>query len=129
MAVTPDALVGLFLRAQRTGDSSLETAAPVSRDNFLNDLKSLASELEQFESPAPHFPTSFVKSNVEIHSEPPVTMPTPTVKPASQSSLDTKSNELIQDVKKQLNLSSDNEVIRLLLVLGYERAKTIFPSK
>src|SRR4051812_46707755 len=51
LANTPDALVGLFLRAQRNGDASFESMAPVSRDNFMNDLKNLASELEQFDVP------------------------------------------------------------------------------
>lgn len=49
LAQTPDALVGLFLRAKKTGESSLESVAPVSREVFRQDLKHLAAELQQFE--------------------------------------------------------------------------------
>jgi hypothetical protein len=51
IATTPDALVGLFMRAQRYGNSSLEADAPVSSQNFMSDLKSLAEGLKQFEDP------------------------------------------------------------------------------
>jgi hypothetical protein len=52
LATTPDALVGLYLRAQRFGSSSLEADAPVSSQNFISDLKNLAEGLKQFEGPA-----------------------------------------------------------------------------
>jgi hypothetical protein len=52
LATTPDALVGLFLRAQRFGNSSLEADAPVSSQSFMSDLKNLAEGLKQFEGPA-----------------------------------------------------------------------------
>jgi hypothetical protein len=51
LATTPDALVGLFMRAQRYGNSSLEADAPVSSQSFMSDLKSLAEGLKQFEGP------------------------------------------------------------------------------
>jgi hypothetical protein len=51
LATTPDALVGLYLRAQRYGASSLEADAPVSSQNFMSDLKNLAEGLKQFEDP------------------------------------------------------------------------------
>jgi hypothetical protein len=51
LATTPDALVGLFMRAQRFGNSNLETDAPVSSQNFMSDLKNLAEGLKQFEEP------------------------------------------------------------------------------
>jgi hypothetical protein len=51
LATTPDALVGLFLRAQRFGNSSLEADAPVSSQSFMSDLKNLAEGLKQFEGP------------------------------------------------------------------------------
>ncbi len=49
LAQSPDALVGLYLRAQRYGHASPETDAPVTSQNFVNDLKSLAEGLKQFE--------------------------------------------------------------------------------
>lgn len=46
---SPDALVGLYLRAKRSGESSLETASPVGHQQFLTQLKTIASEqLPQF---------------------------------------------------------------------------------
>ncbi len=51
LATTPDALVGLYVRAQRFGASSLEADAPVSSQNFMSDLKNLAEGLKQFEDP------------------------------------------------------------------------------
>lgn len=51
LATTPDALVGLYMRAQRFGSSSLEADAPVSSQSFMSDLKNLAEGLKQFESP------------------------------------------------------------------------------
>ncbi len=51
LATTPDALVGLFMRAQRYGASSMELDAPVSSQNFISDLKNLAEGLKQFEKP------------------------------------------------------------------------------
>jgi hypothetical protein len=52
LATSPDALVGLYLRAQRFGNSSLEADAPVSSQAFMSDLKNLAEGLKQFEGPA-----------------------------------------------------------------------------
>lgn len=51
LAITPDALVGLYMRAQRYGASSMEADAPVSSQVFMSDLKNLAEGLKQFEEP------------------------------------------------------------------------------
>ncbi len=51
LADSADALVGLFLRAKRSGDANLETSVPASTENFRANLKTLAAELEQFSSP------------------------------------------------------------------------------
>ncbi len=50
-AASPDALVGLYLRAQKFGPGSGEADAPVSSQNFIHDLKHLAEGLKQFEDP------------------------------------------------------------------------------
>lgn len=47
-ATTPDALVGLYTRAQRFG-SVAEADAPVSSQNFMSDLKNLAEGLKAFD--------------------------------------------------------------------------------
>ncbi len=67
LATTPDALVGLYMRAQRYGNSTLETDAPVSSQNFMSDLKSLAEGLKQFEQPPNHHQPS---SNVSHGYQP-----------------------------------------------------------
>jgi hypothetical protein len=51
-ATTPDVLVGLFMRAQRFGESNPESDAPISSQNFMSDLRNLAEGLKQFEGPA-----------------------------------------------------------------------------
>ena len=49
LASTPDALVGLYLRAQRYSQTTAEGDAPISSQNFISDLKNLAEGLKQFE--------------------------------------------------------------------------------
>jgi hypothetical protein len=77
LATTPDALVGLFMRAQRFGNSSPEQDAPVSSQNFMSDLKSLAEGLKQFEQPAPE-----IRS--EIRNEAPRAIPPEPQRPEAQ---------------------------------------------
>ncbi len=114
LATTPDILVSLFLKAQRNGNESLDTP---SIQNFKNELKSLAGMMGELDSkPAP----------------PSVVMPTvaPTIPPIVQTlvpaQLDPKSQEMVTEVRAQLNLSSDTEVVRLLISLGYHRAKSLY---
>ncbi len=51
LAQTPDALVGLYLRAQRSSSVTSETDPPVTSQNFISDLKHLAEGFKPFESP------------------------------------------------------------------------------
>lgn len=140
MASTPDALVGLFLRAQRNGEVSLESNAPVSRENFVNDLKNLASELEQFDhTPSTHGRAAAAQTQVVAPSPSLHLIQTQTTQTVAQiqngnaldffGQIDPKTKELIQDVKDQLNIQSDTEVLRMLVVLGHERIKPLFPAK
>jgi hypothetical protein len=61
LAQTPDSLVGLYLRSQRFGQSSLDSDAPVSAQNFLSDLKNLAEGLKEFEGPKDQAPMKSFK--------------------------------------------------------------------
>jgi hypothetical protein len=159
MAGTPDALVGLFLRAQRNGEASLESVAPVSRDIFISDLKNLANELEQFEGPSGFInqggqqfveQTSVSKETInrtrtatqaplithadttpivypsqkEIPPPPAVTTTIPFTN--DQLNLDQRSIHIIQSVKLRMNLSSDQDALRLLLVMGEEKVNAMF---
>ena len=65
------------------------------------------------------------KKNQEPLSEtntPPLTASQPPIQ-----ELDSKTLEILTEVKKNLNLSQDYEVIRMLVALGYERVKQLFP--
>lgn len=125
LATTPDILVSLFLKAQRNGGESLETP---SIQNFKNELKSLAGMMGDLESrPTPGstiIPPPQTAGPAIPVSLTPLSQSAPT--PAVSTQLDSKSQEMIAEVKKHLNLSSDIEVMRLLISLGYHRAKTLY---
>ena len=206
LATNPDALVGLYLRAQRYGNSNLETDAPVSSQVFMNDLKNLAEGLKQFEenegksgsapSGAPvqasmlksyatksstfgnapsanssganganpfvlGFSLSSVKSqSPESASSTQLGMPlsysapaattapsapipisnsqsnsnslqAPPPPPAAPSAsvgplpLNERSQQMIQEVKAALNLSSDAEAVNMMLALAYKNLKNL----
>jgi hypothetical protein len=135
LATTPDILVSLFLKAQRNGDESLDTP---SIQNFKNELKSLAGMMGELEN------------GKAVHSAPPPPnpLPNPTLAPQpvfhaqsvniqnnhhsvaaprlTNNQLDPKSQAIISEVREHLNLSSDLEVIRLLIALGYNKAKNLY---
>jgi hypothetical protein len=54
-ATTPDALVGLYMQAQRGGlpAPGFDAEAPVSSQAFMSDLKNLAKGLEEFDDSRP----------------------------------------------------------------------------
>lgn len=134
MAGSPDALVSLYLKAKRSGESFSEGLAPQSKENFKNDLRNLASELKAFNNgvaPANH-----------LEPEPPIpprenlnfTEPKPPRKENQDhrsplNYLDMKSYEMIVEIRNRLNLSSDTEVLRMLITIGYDRIKDILPHR
>jgi len=117
LATTPDALVGLYMRAQRYGHSSLETEAPVSSQAFMSDLKNLAEGLKQFEEPQPQKRTSVTSSPVNsaptTHHEVPL------------SGLNQRTWAMIHEVKNELNLSSDADAINMMIALAYKSLKNL----
>jgi hypothetical protein len=132
LATTPDILVSLFLKAQRNGDESLDTP---SIQNFKNELKSLAGMMGELESPpvqqqqtpppqsqqqAPK--AVFHAQSVNIQNNHHVA-PAP---PAMHTQLDPKSQAIVNELREQLNLSTDLEVLRLLISLGYNKAKNLY---
>ena len=182
-ADNPDALVALYLRAKRSGESLVDVA-PVSERTFRENLKNLAAELQQF-SDAPEGPTqSFAMAATaapprisipldsdqifgqthpvqtqqmpftsppagQVHHVPPTTQthqvppylpppaatPPTSVPPTFNSSvkaefdqigqLDQRSRNTIQEVQHRFNLSSETEALRMLIVLGEERLRTL----
>lgn len=145
---TPERLVSLYRKSQRLDQNN---DAPVSSKKFIDDLKNLATSLNEFSTPVtstpsrkPDIPTpvSVTKpSPVETFVEPKIepkkmvsstststissfienkTM-TSTVTTDSTDELDSISQSRIQEVQKRFNLSTENEALRLLITLGFEK--------
>lgn len=134
LATTPDILVSLFLKAQRNGDEALDTP---SIQNFKKELKSLAGMMGELDSKQPVIPMA--EPPVATPQPPPVAPQQVLVQQAKQvniqnnhvsvdltSQMDAKSKAMIAEVREQLNLSCDLEVIRLLVSLGYHKAKSLY---
>jgi hypothetical protein len=145
MAQSSDALVALYLRAKRHGDGPAPKAdAPASVESFRHQLKTLATDLQQFitedekarmasslpqiddfkEEPRPQIPQQRPIPSPPVHNyHPPA--PTPMAQPQATLALDSQSLEILKKVRNHLNLSSEMEALRMLLSLGYERLQTL----
>lgn len=118
IASSQDMLIGLYLKAQRNGDASLETP---SIQNFKQELKSLAGIMGDLQPSAkPQATTSSVSPQAQHHAQ---------YSTATQhlitSALDPASLQAIAEVKQTLNLSSDTEALRALIALGHKQFKKI----
>lgn len=137
LATTPDILVSLFLKAQRNGDEALDTP---SIQNFKNELKSLAGmmgELEGKKSPTPTAPPVPQPTPAPLAAQRQAPLSHATQSPPVQTAgnmlavdvvnqLDAKTKAMISEVREHLNLSSDLEVMRFLISLGYHKAKSLY---
>lgn len=134
LATTPDALVGLYSRAKRFGNSSLESDAPVSSQNFMSDLKHLAEGLKQFEEPAPiprpqqrqstpsHAPQTHVPLSGPVHGN---QMAHDGMTGSLAGVLNDRGWAMIQEVKSQLNLSSDAETVNMMVSVAYKSFRNL----
>lgn len=150
MATTPDILVSLYLKATRDGDGALDRP---SITNFKNELKSLAGLLGELDKapsipstipmPSIHEPTLNKPMASSLRQAPPqqshfasatssaavsAAAPAPASVPNTESSifgLDSGSLAMIQEVKEGLNLSNDSEALRMIIKVGYTRAKAM----
>ena len=165
LATTQDMLISLYLKAQRSGDASLETP---SIQNFKQELKSLATMIGDLQATnpiqtnntsssviAPHVPTltntisssqsitqstspslssqpslstssAHTESSISSSPSPKMMMPHNNNSSGSNASLgqlDLQSLQILSDVRHSLNLSSDIEVLRMLISLGYKQVK------
>ncbi|MCB0377390.1 MAG: hypothetical protein KDD33_02770 [Bdellovibrionales bacterium] len=130
---TPERLVSLYRQAMRLQDND----APVSSKVFVDNLKNLATSLDEFSgsspasassAPMPPLPaeaaptaparsaSSFHPQKTEVSQAPP-----PPSRASTLGSLDKTSQSCVDHVRKRLNLSSDQEAIRLLIALGFEK--------
>lgn len=155
MATSRDILVSLYLKARMQGDSALERP---SIQNFKNELKNLAGLMGEFEGEVPTSaaPSSAAappspSASPSAPAPPPQAAPPPmyrspplppppgpaaSVPPAASPlkgrplpELDTRSWLMIQEVKNQLNLSSDQEALRVLISVGHSKIKALMTEK
>lgn len=142
MATTPDILVSLYLKATRDGDAALDRP---SIQNFKHELKQLAGLMGEFEK------EGAVEAKPKTNDFAGATAPTKkehAAKPPESLSLDFQSLEkkynaqmnaamsspldldptsaaLVSEVRQKLNLSSNNEALKMLLQVGYNKLKKL----
>jgi len=124
-----DELVSLYLNSKKQDGRVSES--------FIKDLAGLAKDLEAFEDEKPSIPNFEMP---QTHMEPsPKTKPAVTSAPTQVSNqlnnppanspvnigLDNRSQEFINQTKHRFNLTSDDEALRMLIVLGYEKIQSI----
>ncbi len=121
MATTPDILVSLYLKTTRDGEEALDRP---SIQNFKNELKSLAGLMGELEITQATPRAKPVAPPQEFRSP----LPPPVVRNISLTScedLDALSLEMLNEIKDGFNLSDQTEALRLLIKLGYLKAKKI----
>lgn len=126
LATSPDLLVSLYLKASRDGDSALDRP---SIQNFKSELRNLAGMMGELERPKPAEPTR--REPMDGGSRlPPAQTAAPSAAqtsspPVSESALnlDSKSLEMLREIKEQFNLSEEREALRMLIKIGYTKAK------
>jgi hypothetical protein len=118
LAPNPDSLVALYRRSLRYGGNiDLENEAPISSQNFISDLKNLAEGLKQFEEPRlePQVPAFAAPNSTTVEA--------PRIGQSPLSDLHPMSRQMLDDLKGQLNLSSDIEAINMMIAIGYKNLK------
>lgn len=140
-ATSADLVVSFYLQANRR-KTALQMEAPVSGENFKADLRHLAEDLKQFEEPsAPPTPVVHLFSQAEpIFKPEPIPQPVhvhvphpreavrsePPVKPTTWP-VDNRTLAAARELQQRLNLSSEVEALRMLVTMGAERARALFP--
>jgi hypothetical protein len=184
LAQTPDALVGIYMRAMKFGNASPEADAPVSSQTFFSDLKNLTEAFKQTEQPRPE-PKPDTEATSQVRQPPPSSSgfsarfktealnmaaaataattavsaaafagattaplaqaPAPVIAGTSQSlqpvvrpheaaserqaelahNLNAASQAMLEEVKKQLNLTSDAEALNMMVAVAYKSLKNL----
>lgn len=146
-ATSADLVVSYYMQACRKAAAHME--APVSQENFKADLRNLAEGLRQFEdqvAPPPqptrfpsYGPTPDWPPQPALHVQPAPMPAAPPISPPPQPqppkahtagltwNIDPRSLAAAKDIQNRLNLGSEAEAIRLLITLGAERARELFP--
>ncbi len=141
MVQTTDDLVSLYLRAQRFGENTTDTEAPVSSRNFKEDLKNLAQGLKHFEiDPTSSRPIDPVESPIRDRRSSPVVaagtaaaeaMTTgqqqtqaaqasqkPVNHPSLENVLGEQGMKNLRTVMSAFNLTSEPEALRMIVATG-----------
>lgn len=119
VAVSPDVLVGLFLKAQRQGLDHIDVDAPVSSKRFLSDLKNLKKDMAQFDDGS-----SSAQNSVQTQVTQTTTVSeTKSMNVNSSASsllgaLDAQSLQSIRIVQERFNLSTPQEALRMIVAVG-----------
>lgn len=132
MAISMDAMVSLYLRAQRHGVQSL---APVSSKNFQSELNTLAKGLSLFEGQTedeaqeePAIDSASLKYGAKMDEEQDSTPSTPNSNTSIEMN-DPSSQQLIQEVQQSLNLSCEEEALRAIISVGAAKILQLFREK
>lgn len=133
------------------GDDDLSelslTEAPISAQNFKTDLKTLAEGLKQFDDPrgsratthqvnnsVPHPSSHYVGQQVNQPTPqpvqqqlraPPASFPASATATAGFAGLNSATQAQIQEVRSNLNLSSDLEAINMMVAIAYKNLKSL----
>lgn len=125
MADNPETLVSLYQKAHGHGvfkpkgsliNSQIDEQAPSSK-HFMNELKDLAQDLEEFNT-SPPMPSPSKKRIVSNYQ------PTKETSTNSEVVFDAKTLQMLNQIQTRFNLSSTNEALRMLIAVGYEKIST-----
>lgn len=145
-ATTPDALVGLYMQAQRGGGfaNGFDAEAPQSSQAFMSDLKNLAEGLKEFDdSRQPRAVPPPASSRAQLGQQ--QTYPHAESRPAAASpafsqaavaavataassltgELNERSLEMLREVQLALNLSSEAETMNMMIALAHKSLKSL----
>lgn len=155
-AHSADLIVSFYLQARRRMTAA-QMEAPVSGEYFKQDLKHLAQDLKQFEdtsaAPPPqpepnrslshgptlelhsvtHAPQAHAQQHVHLHVQSPPATTAPPPQPAPPAAkgynwtVDQRSLNFARELQERLNLGNEGEALRMLITLGMERARDLFP--
>lgn len=144
MATTPDILVSLYLKATRDGDAALDRP---SIQNFKHELKQLAGLMGEFEKDgAPvksadtlNLPLSSAGSPQKRETAPKAAESLSldfqalekkynagmTQSISEALDLDSSSIALINEVRQKLNLTTNQDALKMLIQVGYNKVKKL----
>jgi len=125
MATSPEMLVSMFMKSKMQGNDCFDRP---SIQNFKKELKNLAGIVGEFSQPQSL--KSEVRNEQRQDHKQDIKFESKTEATRSEKQvglqLDLKSISMIQEVKTQFNLSSDQEALRMIISVGHQKALQIF---